>query len=413
MTSLNPTLTRWQGIGLVATTLLGTGVFILPQLTIQIAGSFATLTWLLLTLAILPLALVFAELGRHFPSAAGPAFFVQQAFGQHYGHIIGLLFLAIVPVGVPAALMITFEFFKPLITLSPLDTLLGQLTALVLFFILNWSGIQLSGRLQLGLTLMILAVVIGLLIAFAWQTPAPKLPTPNGSSSGMFQAMGLALWSFLGIEAVTHLSAEFKNPKRDFVPAVLGGTVLVGFIYLGCTVLSLLDTQASLSLVGAYEMLLHSESGRWVIGILGIVSGLATVNVYMISFSRLAWSLSQDGVLPQIFQPLNQHHVPSNALIIILSVASLSLIFAYSLGENFELMVRWANGVFIVIYIAAMLAAWRLVEAKYRVAISLALLVCAGFVWSLGSALLYALVLTGVISSWVLLTKKTKLSTMN
>lgn len=404
MTSLNPTITRWQGIGLVSTTLLGTGVFILPQLTLNLAGSWATGAWLLLTLAILPLALVFAELGKHFPNAAGPAFFVQQAFGKAYGQMIGLLFLCIIPVGAPAALMITFEFLKPLITLTPFQALVGQLLAFVLLFALNWRGMQLSGRLQLGLTLAIVTVLTSLILAFIWQTPLAKTELPTGTRSGVLQAMSLALWSFLGIEAVTHLSAEFKQPKKDFVPAVLGGTVLVGCIYLSCTLMSSLDANAPLAMVGAYETLLHSDSGRWVIGILGLASGLATVNVYMASFARLAWSLSlsQDAVLPTALQALNKHRVPKRALALVLVVASLGLILSYSLGESFEALILWANGIFILVYIASMLAAWRLVEHKYRPAILLALGICAGFAWSLGAALLYALGFAAILALWVL-----------
>lgn len=401
MTSLNPTITRWQGIGLMTTTLLGTGVFILPQLTISTAGSLASLTWLLLTLAMLPIALVFAELGRRFPNAAGPAFFVQTAFGKSYGQIIGLLFLMVVPVGTPAALMITFEFLKPVISLSPFQALLAQLAAFALLFIINWRGMHLSGKAQLGLTLAIVAIVLVLLLAFAWQTPGPKTSIPTGSVSGMFQAMGFALWSFLGIEAVTHLSAEFKNPQRDFVPAVLGGTVLVGLIYIGCTLISRLDMTAPLAIVGAYEILLHNDSGRWVIAVLGVASGLATVNVYMASLARLAWSLSQDGVLPAFMQALNRHRVPSVALSVVLLLSSLSLILAYSVGENFAALVLWANGVFLCVYVASMLAAWRLVDPKYRIAIILSLLVCSGFAISLGSALLYGLGLALVLSVWV------------
>ena len=57
--------------------------------------------------------------------------------------------------------------------------------------------------------------------------------------------------------------------------------------------------------------------GQWVIGILGLCSGLATVNVYTASVARLTWSFSQQGVLPAWFQPLNRHQVPERALYLI------------------------------------------------------------------------------------------------
>lgn len=70
---------RWQGAGLLTTTLLGTSVFILPQLTIELAGFGALWAWALLTLTIIPVALVFASLASRFPHAAGPAYFVEKA----------------------------------------------------------------------------------------------------------------------------------------------------------------------------------------------------------------------------------------------------------------------------------------------------------------------------------------------
>lgn len=66
----------------MATTLLGTGVFILPQMTLAKAGTSALWAWALLTLAIIPVTLVFGRLASRFPHAAGPAFFVEKAFGQ-------------------------------------------------------------------------------------------------------------------------------------------------------------------------------------------------------------------------------------------------------------------------------------------------------------------------------------------
>ncbi|MGL4894892.1 MAG: L-methionine/branched-chain amino acid transporter, partial [Shewanella sp.] len=118
---MNPhsgTIGRWQGAGLMATTLLGTGVFILPQMTIDKANSGALVAWLLLTFAIIPVALVFGRLASVFPHAAGPAYFVEQAFGRTAGRTIGLIFLLVVPMGAPAAILMTFQFVNALVPLG-------------------------------------------------------------------------------------------------------------------------------------------------------------------------------------------------------------------------------------------------------------------------------------------------------
>lgn len=411
MTRLNQSITRWQGIGLMATTLLGTGVFILPQLTLEAAGELAIWAWILLLAAILPIGFIFAQLGKHFSHAAGPAYFVEKAFGKRYGQMVGLLFLCVVPLGMPAALIMTFEFLKPIIMLTPLQALLGQLGIFVLLFFMNLRSLQLSGQVQLILTLTILGVILAMLIGWGTQPQVEVATLPNHRASGLFAAIGLAVWSFLGIEAITHLSAEFKDARRDFVPAVMGGVVLVGIIFIACTYLSSLAPNSTLAMVGAYELLL-GDSGRWVIGILGMVSGLATVNIYSLSLSRLAWSFSQEGVLPSYLSHLNQHQVPSKALITTLSVGALVLILSYQIDLPFETMVRWTNGVFIIIYLMSMFAAWRLLAPRHRPMIMVGVLACIIFVISLGTAMIYSVVLMTLLFIWTGWRHKTKVNAM-
>lgn len=55
------------GAGMMATTLLGTGVFILPQLTVEMSGSNAIYAWLLLTIGLLPIIHIFGKLSSIHP----------------------------------------------------------------------------------------------------------------------------------------------------------------------------------------------------------------------------------------------------------------------------------------------------------------------------------------------------------
>ena len=167
-------LTLWQGAALLATTLLGTGVFILPQLTIAQAGPFASWAWLLLTVLTIPVTFVFAALARVLPHAAGPAHFVGEAFGTIAGRVTGLMFVLVVPLGASAAMMMTYSFVAPLLSPWLGDLRYSQLPVELLFLLVLWllnrRGVQLSAKLQLGLTLLIVAVVLAMFAAFALQS---------------------------------------------------------------------------------------------------------------------------------------------------------------------------------------------------------------------------------------------------
>jgi amino acid efflux transporter len=381
---------RYQGAALLATTLLGTGVFILPQVSLQQAGGAAIGIWLVLTLLAVPITVIFGALAGAIPNAAGPAHFVGEAFGAVAGRVMGLLFLLVVPVGGSAALLMTWSFIEP--WFGAQYQLSGQLLFLGVLFALNRVGFQLSARLQLGLTLAIVAVVLLLLGAFFWQDApltAPVLELP--AWSGISAALALGFWSFLGVEAMTHLAQDFRDPARDMVPALLIGLLLVGLIYLGCSALlwALATPGESLTMAQAFDRLCGGY-GQWVIGILGLCSGLATVNVYTASVARLTWSFSQQGVLPAWFQPLNRHQVPERALYLIIGLMAAVILGSSPFPQQLEALIGWVNGVFAVIYLASMLAALKLLPSRYRATAIVSALLCLGLMLTLGTLLWYA-----------------------
>lgn len=388
---------RWQGASLVATTLLGTGVFILPQLTAAAAGAQALTAWLVLTLAIIPVAMVFAALAGRFPHAGGPAYFVQQAFGATAGRTIGLIFLLVVPLGMPAALLMGYEFIHALHSFEGNTPLYIQLAAIVLLFAVNWPGLQLSARFQMGLTLAMVAVVVLMLM----MSGAMDSPQQSGGSAfdgigsnGMMAALAIAFWSFLGLEAMTHLAAEFKSPRQDMKLAMIGGTVLVGGLYLACTWLVLsFPNDDSLVMAGILTGLIGS-SGQWIICILGLASSLATVNVYCAGTSRLIASFSEQGVLPAVLKRKNQHQVPTVAMGLLLGISAAVTAAVHWWHIDLESLVVWVNGVFVIIYAAAMIAAVRLLPKGYLLPVGLALGFCLLMAWSLAADMLYGVVIT-------------------
>ncbi|QFU20643.1 L-methionine/branched-chain amino acid transporter [Shewanella eurypsychrophilus] len=405
MDQVKGTIGRWQGAGLMATTLLGTGVFILPQMTIAIAGTGALIAWLLLTLAIIPVTLVFGRLAGVFPHAAGPAYFVEKAFGRTAGRTIGLIFLFVVPLGAPAAILMTFQFVDALIPLSGWSQVAVQLSFLVALFLLNFRGIHVSAKLQFALTLAIVSVVVLMFGAGGLNLDKLQLLSHGTTTdSGLIMAAaGIAFWSFVGVEAMTHLANDFKDPKKDMLPAMMIGTVLVGLVYLACTGLLLLmqvETVTGLAMVTAFDNLLGGY-GVQVIAILGIAGGLATVNVYTASVSRLIWSFSKEGILPRYFDSLNQHQVPVRALSVVLLAMAVVIVLTYVSGQELEQLIAWTNGVFVIIYLASMLAAAKLLSKRYLPLIGLGSTFCIVLGFALGWNMLYALVMTLVVAPFL------------
>ena len=404
---------RWQGAALMATTLLGTGVFILPQMTVAVAGPWALLAWLILTLAVLPLAFTFGLLASRFPHATGPAHFAALAFGELTGRILGLMFLLVVPLGASAALMITFEFIAPLLPAAEQWRLPVELSLLGLLWLLNYRGLQLSARLQFGLTLLIIAVVLLLLLAFGLLQPQslqqPSLPDFNGST--LAAACAIAFWSFLGVEAMTHLAHDFRDASKDVLPALLRGCLVVGAIYIACSYLVLvMGSGHPLAMIGVFNQLLGGY-GELVLGVLGFCSGIATVNVYTASVARSLASFSEQGITPAFFQQKNSHQMPQRALTAIIATMAAVLLLTWFSGQQLEDLISWVNGVFVVIYLVSMAAAYKLLPDRYKVVSLVSLALCLLLAVAIAEHMLYALLLIALI--WPLLymqQKKQRLS---
>lgn len=115
MSGLKQELGLAQGVGLLSTSLLGTGVFAVPALAALVAGNNSLWAWPVLIVLVFPIAIVFAILGRHFPDAGGVAHFVGLAFGPRLKRVTGWLFLSVIPVGLPAALHIATGFGQALL----------------------------------------------------------------------------------------------------------------------------------------------------------------------------------------------------------------------------------------------------------------------------------------------------------
>ena len=217
MSRLNQELGLIQGIALLSTSLLGTGIFVVPALAATAAGPVSLWAWLILIALILPMAFTFAQLGRAYPHAGGAPHLIGKAFGARMERLSALLFLAVLPVGLPAALEIASGFAKAVWPLHSGGELLVQLATLAGLWLLGQRPARASGTLQALIALAIIASV-----ALAWwlgdlpQAELPLLPPLAGQWQLLPAALAVMFWCFVGIEAFTHLGEEFRRPARDF-----------------------------------------------------------------------------------------------------------------------------------------------------------------------------------------------------
>lgn len=409
MSGLRQELGLAQGVGLLSTSLLGTGVFAVPALAALVAGNNSLWAWPVLILLVFPVAIVFAILGRHFPSAGGVAHFVGMAFGPRMERVTGWLFLSVIPVGLPAALHIATGFGQALFGWHDEQLLLAELGTLAIVWWVGSRGASSSANLQTLVAALIVVLIVA--IWFAGNITVADIPFPainDIDHSQLFAALSVMFWCFVGLEAFAHLASEFKQPERDFPRALMIGLLLAGTVYWACTVLVLHfnafgeDKAAAASLPGIVVKLFGVKA-LWVACVIGYLACFASLNIYIQSFAPLVWSQARYKPESRLAR-LSKRQLPMNALNAVLGCCVLSSLGIYLLDINLDALIIYANGIFIMIYLLCMLAGCRLLKGRYKALAVVGGVLCLLLLAMVGWKSVYAIVM--LVGLWAFLPKR-------
>lgn len=406
MGELKKEITLWSGLGQLSTTLLGTGLFMIPAIAAGIAGYASLWAWLILFLAIIPIALSFAALGKRYPSAGGTAFFVRQAFGQRMEQSVGWLFLSVTPVGIPAGIALAGGFGKQLLP-SPFNhTLTAELITIALLLLVNLSGSRSSARLQTLIALGICTLVSLFWILGDVTATDLTMPTINIQSAlPIASALGVMFWCFVGIEAFAHMGEEFKNPERDFPIAIVLGCLFAAIMYWACSVVIL-----KFSAYGSPELTagsvpwlseqLFGAQAAVLISIVGYCACFASLNLYVQSLSRMTYAMAKNKGNHLKLTKVSKQGVPVYATWTIAAILIVCTIIGEITGINLESLVKLANGVFVLVYLLAMWSAFRLLSGLQKGLSFIALLITLIVFLCLGWAALYAISIFLLVHSY-------------
>jgi amino acid efflux transporter len=359
-----------QGAALTIGAVLGTGVISLPAMAAGIAGPASILAWLALAVLSAPLAMTFAALGARFPDAGGVSTYARLAFGGRAATAVGWLFYVVVAVGAPPAAAFAGGYVSDLVGGSGTTTMWAAGAIIAVVAVLNWFGVRVSGRVQLGM-----AVLLAVLLTVATAVALPHADlghltpfAPNGWAA-VAPAAAVVIWGFAGWEAVTSLTADYREPARDVPRAAVVAVVVVGVLYLGVVTTSLLvlgpragTTQAPLAeLLG----IVFGPPGRVVTTVVAVLLTVGAMNAYFAGAAKLGAALGRDGSLPAWFARGGQTGaVPRRALAVTTAMSLLSLAATSVLHQDLTTSVLLATGAFTVVYVVGTAAAIRLLPRR-------------------------------------------------
>jgi len=376
-----PKLTVAQGTALSAGAVLGTGIISMPALAAAIAGPASLVAWLALVLLSAPLAWTFGELGARFPDGGGVSAYVRRAFGTRAADAVGWIFYFAVPFGAPVASSFAGGYVADVLGGGAATRFLTFLGILIAVFTVNWLGLHVSGRAQLGLAA---ALVVLLLVTVGAALPHARAENLTPFAPAGWAAVGTAaallVWAFAGWEAVSSLSADYADPRRDVPKATMLAVVVVGVLYLAVAVTSVLvlgprlaGSQAPLA-----DLLAMGVGGpvRPVVAAVAVVLTFGAVNAYMAGASRLGSALAREGALPSVVFGTHRRSLVFTAL---------AALGASLLPVETHSVLLLVTGALTLVYVLGTAAAVRLLPGRGEKAVAAFALVCVcGLLWLTG-----------------------------
>ncbi|WP_345801957.1 amino acid permease [Microbacterium sp. AZCO] len=395
-----------QGTALYIASVLGTGLLVLPGLAADVAGPASIVSVLAVLLLSVPLAGTFAVLASRYPDPGGVASYVRRALGGTAARAAGYWFLFGVCAGAPVVGVLGAEYVA---AIAGIDRAMVPVIAAAIFappFVANAFGVRVAGWVQFVLTALLLAVVVTV-VALAAPAVEPQnfQPFLPHGWAGVGTAISLFVWAFAGWEVGTHISGEFRDPRRAIPIATGIALVVTGACYL---VLQVITVGALGGAAGEGQVPLLDLArlgspgvGTIAVGVIAAIVALGVMNAYLAAFAKLGASLASNGDLPRWFSKgLESGAVPRRALA--LTAGVVTVYFALMVWSGLELtpFILVHTSSMVSIYALGMVAAVRLLERwslGWWLAVIAAVLCGGMLVLALGSLLPAALLAVAAV----------------
>jgi amino acid efflux transporter len=349
---------------------LGSGIFVLPSLSVRAAGPAALIAVGAVFLFSIPLASTFAALSIAYPDAGGVATFTRMAFGGTAARMAGYWFFFGVSTGAPIVAVLGAQYVTALLGASPGAVVPVAVLLLVPSFAFNLVGLRLAASAQLALTAALLATVLLVcLVATGAAQPTNLRPFLPHGWAGVGEAVSLNVWAFTGWEAVTHLAGDFRRPRVTVPIATAAALIAVGTAYLGLqwATVAVLGARAGnvpvplLDILGAR----NAQAARMAVGLVAVVVVVGVLNTYVGAFAKLGAALGRDGDLPRgMRRGAEAGDVPRVALAVVAALMLVDFSVLLLVRLDLEPLILLQTSCMVAVYVAAVLSAVRLLPRR-------------------------------------------------
>lgn len=358
---------------LVLSSMIGSGIFSLPQNMAEVAGAQAlVIGWIITGIGIIFLGLSFFFISRLRPELDGGIYtYAREGFGDLVGFLSAWGYWLCATIGSVGYLVVAFEGIG-LFTDNPNriifaqgNTIFAFLGSSLVVWLVHWlitRGVKEAAFLNLLATFVKAFPLVLFIVLAAWffspETFNHDIQATNLNHSITDQVkntMLITLWVFVGVEGAAVLSAHAKK-RSDVGLATVLGIVIALILYVAITVLSLgilpremIANMPNPSMAGLLEHMIGS-SGKIIITACLIVSVLASYISWTMYSAEVPYRGAQNGAFPKILNKINENDTPINSLWFTNLVVQFCLVLVLMTGKSYNALLLISTSMILVPY---------------------------------------------------------------
>jgi APA family basic amino acid/polyamine antiporter len=329
---------------LVMGSIVGTGVFTMPAVLAG-AGTMGIAVLGVIAIGAMLLAVLFGQLTKRVPNSDGGVYaYTRHEFGDFAGYLVGWCYWIQSWAG-NAAIVSSWVFYVD--ALFKFSNPSGMANwGIAMFGLWIPAFINLTGVRQMAWFQNITVVLKFLPLLFVgvvgWFFVARSNFGPFNASggslySGIGIAAGVALFSFIGVEAAAITAKRVTNPRTNVMRASVIGTVVSAALYVLVTavVMGLVSHHTLVNtgspFVNAFQtMFPHSAwAGQFVAGV-AVVSGLGALIAWTLIVTETSRAIAQDDLFPRAFTWQDKRGTAWFGIVVGTVLPSLLMLWRYS-----------------------------------------------------------------------------------
>lgn len=334
--------------GLVAGSIIGTGVFTMPGVLAQ-AGTSALVVLAVIAAGAMLLGVLFGQLTRRVPNADGGLYaYARHEFGDFAGFVTGWCYWIQAWAGNAAIVSAWVLYVDALFGLRNPSGWTNWGIALAGLWIpaaVNLVGVRQMAWFQ-NLTVVLKFLPLLFVGVVGWFfVKGANFGAFNASGGSLYGAIGIAagvaLFSFIGVEVAAMTAKRVRDPRKNVGRASLLGTGASAVLYLvvAAAVMGLVP-QKSLAgngapFVDAFQAIF--PNGTWagtLVAALAVVSGIGALNGWTLVTAEVSRAAAADGLFPAAFARTTRTDTPWFGIVVAALLPSLLMLWRYTTSSG-------------------------------------------------------------------------------